>query len=160
MPGMRLNRAHMHSAILKTVLGVAIAAGLTGMVAWCATQTHDRSQLNLGLARSEQALRRVAMHIAEFSPLAAPLARASCADVRPPEAIATPDPLLQLDDSHVRVSFIIDSAGRVQSPFILEGAGPVDDLVVLRAVRYWRFRPALCNGVPTEMEARVRFAEQ
>ena len=125
-----------------------------------ASPSLDRWQLDLAFSRSEQSLRRVPMHIAEFRPLAPPLARPTCADSRPPEAIATPDPLLQLDDLHVRVSFIVDAAGRVESPFILESAGTADDQVVLRAVRYWRFRPALCNGVPTEMEARVRFVEQ
>jgi outer membrane biosynthesis protein TonB len=29
--------------------------------------------------------------------------------------------------------------------------------VVLHAVRAWRYRPALCNGVPTDSEVRVRF---
>jgi hypothetical protein len=24
-------------------------------------------------------------------------------------------------------------------------------------VRRWRYRPALCNGVPTESEARIQF---
>jgi hypothetical protein len=28
---------------------------------------------------------------------------------------------------------------------------------VLRAIGHWRYRPALCNGVPTDAEALIRF---
>ncbi len=80
--------------------------------------------------------------------------------MQPPEALLTPDPLLELqsDDRNVRVSFIVGSDGHVHSPFILESGGPGEDQIVLRAVRLWRYRPALCNGVPTDFEARVRFS--
>lgn len=111
------------------------------------------------LARLEQSLRRMPAHISEFTPIAEPLAIPRCGDVRPPEALATPDPLLQLDqeDRRVRVSFIVGADGRVHSPFILDSGGPREDQVVLRAVRRWRYRPAMCNGVPTDSEARVQF---
>jgi len=111
------------------------------------------------LAQLEDQLRRSPAHLSEFSPVSEPLALPRCGDVRPPEALATPDPILQLDDENlrVRVSFIVGADGRVHSPFILDSGGPREDQVVLRAVRRWRYRPALCNGVPTESEARVQF---
>jgi TonB family protein len=89
-----------------------------------------------------------------------PLALPSCSSVRPPEALVTPDPLprVQADVLRVRVSFIVGSDGLVHSAFVLESGGPGQDEVVLRAVRDWRYRPALCNGVPTDSEARVRFS--
>lgn len=130
------------------------------MCGWGATPNPDRLQIDLDLEHSELVLSRVPMHISEFEPLASPLDTSSCAENRPPEALATPDPLLELDDLRVRVSFIVDANGHVESPFILESAGTADDEIVLRAVSHWRFRPALCNGVPTEMEARVRFTTQ
>lgn len=99
-------------------------------------------------------------HISEFSPVSEPLALAKCGSVRPPEALLTPDPLLPAEDDDllVRVSFIVGSDGHVHSAFVLSGAGPGEDEAVLRAVRQWRYRPALCNGVPTDSEARVRFS--
>jgi TonB family protein len=89
-----------------------------------------------------------------------PLALPKCGNVRPPEALLTPDPLLppEDDDLLVRVSFIVGSDGHVHSAFVLKGAGPGDNEAVLNAVRNWRYRPALCNGVPTDSEARVRFS--
>jgi TonB family protein len=146
----------MRSGTRRTITGLLLFA-LHASCGWTTTLTFHDSRLDRGLATLEQSLYRVPVHVAEFSPLASPLARATCADSRPPEALATPDPLVQLDDADVRVSFIVDASGRVESPFILQSAGILDDEAVLRAVRYWRFRPALCNGVPTEMEARVRF---
>jgi len=94
--------------------------------------------------------------------MAHPMALPRCGDTRPPEALATPDPLVLLDDpdSPVRVSFIVGADGRVYSPFILDGGGPAEDQVVLRTVRRWRYRPALCNGVPTDSEARVQFSHR
>ena len=112
------------------------------------------------LAQLEEGLRRVPAHISEFSPVSAPLALPKCGSMRPPEALLTPDPLLPAedDDLPVRVSFIVGSDGHVHSAFVLNGAKPGEDEAVLRAVRQWRYRPALCNGVPTDSEARIRFS--
>lgn len=111
------------------------------------------------LAELEHNLRRAPAHISEFSPTSEPLALPKCGSIRPPEALLTPDPLLQGrdDDLNVRVSFIVGSDGHVYSPFILVSGSPEEDRLVLRTVRLWRYRPALCNGVPTDYEARVRF---
>ena len=89
-------------------------------------------------------------------------ARASCEATKPPEALATPNPLLDKPDPNakVTVSFIIGTDGRVHSPLILESAGPSEDRTVLDTVRYWRYRPALCNGVPTEAEGKIEFSSR
>ncbi len=108
----------------------------------------------------ENPLRRVPVHISEFSPVSAPLDLPKCGSVSPPEALLTPDPLLHVQDKdvNVRVSFIVGTDGYVHSAFILDSGGPEEDEIVLRAVRFWRYRPALCNGVPTDYEALVRFS--
>ncbi len=89
-----------------------------------------------------------------------PLALPKCSNVSLPEALLTPDPLLpvQNNDLKVRVSFIVGSDGYVHSAFIIDSGGPDEDQMVLRAVRFWRYRPALCNGVPTDYEALIRFS--
>lgn len=89
-------------------------------------------------------------------------ARSRCGDVQPPEALATPEPLLAPARGRmkVRVSFIIGTDGRVHSPLILESAGPTGDRRVLQIVRTWRYRPATCNGVPTETEGKVEFSSR
>ena len=112
------------------------------------------------LTQAESILRRVPAHISEFNPVSEPLELPKCGQVSPPEALLTPDPLLPPDDGDqpVRVSFIVGSDGHVHSAFVLAGAGRSEDEAVLRAVRQWRYRPALCNGVPTDSEARVRFS--
>jgi TonB family protein len=104
----------------------------------------------------------VPAHISEFNPVDAPMAIGKCGAARPPEALLTPDPLLPAasGDLPVRVSFIVGADGRVYSAFVMSSGGPEQDNVVLRAVRQWRFRPALCNGVPTDFEGRVRFSIQ
>jgi hypothetical protein len=86
------------------------------------------------LTQWEQNLRRMPVHISEFVPVAEPLALSGCGDVRPPEALLTPDPMLQVqdDDLHVRVSFIVGSDGHVLSPFILDSGGPEQDQLILR----------------------------
>ncbi|MGO8985121.1 MAG: TonB family protein [Terriglobales bacterium] len=111
------------------------------------------------LSQLEKTLGHVPAHISEFSPVSEPLALPKCGDVRPPEALLTPDPLLhpEDDDMNVRVSFIIGSDGHVYSAFIMDSGSPNEDQVVLRVVSSWRYRPAMCNGVPTDSEARVRF---
>lgn len=83
----------------------------------------------------------------------------ACEDVRPPEELTTPDPLTTAvtRGKRVKVSFIIGTDGRVHSPLILESAGMAGDRRVLQTVRTWRYRPAMCNGVPTEIEGKVAF---
>ncbi|HEY1658820.1 MAG TPA: energy transducer TonB [Candidatus Sulfotelmatobacter sp.] len=89
-------------------------------------------------------------------------ARSRCEDTQPPEALATPDPLLvpAAKGVTVKVSFIIGSDGRVHSPLILESAGSTEDRNVLQTVRGWRYRPATCNGVPTEAEGKIEFSRR
>ncbi len=99
---------------------------------------------------------------AEFSDIPHVSARSRCEDTRPPQALTTPDPLLVPAGAglKIKVSFIIGSDGRVHSPLILQSAGPVGDRNVLRTVRTWRYRPATCNGVPTEAEGKIEFSRR
>lgn len=146
--------------ILKKLAGSVLMAGAVAVLGWSATADPTRVALeHPALAQLEDDLRRVPAHLSEFSPVSEPLALPLCGDVRPPEALVTPDPLLLPEDENlrVRVSFIVGADGRVHSPFILDSGGPRGDQVVLHAVRRWRYRPALCNGVPTDSEARVQF---
>jgi hypothetical protein len=148
-------------AITGKVLTRAALVALGSGVAWCvAVSSQPVIPFRTPLAGLEQSLRRIPVHVSEFVPVAEPLARSSCGDVRPPEALLTPDPMLQVqdDDLHVRVSFIVGPDGLVHSPFVLDSDGSKEDQLILRTVLRWRYRPALCNGVPANSEARVRFA--
>jgi TonB family protein len=148
---------------VKVTIILAMAVLLvvfSSVLSWCAVTSASRVSADRPIAQLEDALRRVPAHFSEFSPMSEPLALPKCGDVRPPEALLTPDPPLPVKDDamHVRVSFIVGSDGHVHSEFILDSGGPDEDQIVLRAVRFWRYRPALCNGVPTDSEARVRFS--
>jgi TonB family protein len=106
-------------------------------------------RLTRSLARSSQFLD--IQHIAQEQ---------ACEQVEPPVALATPDPLFisTVQGKRVKVSFIIGTDGRVHSPLILESAGMRGDRRVLDTVRTWRYRPATCNGVPTETEGKIEFS--
>jgi|SRR4051812_18904639 len=140
-----------------TLALVIVVAAIPG---WSATPNSCRVTVErAALSEWESELGRTPAHLSEFSPVSEPLAIPRCGDVRPPEALVTPDPIVQLDDENrrVRVSFIVGADGNVHSPFILDSGGAREDQLVLHAIRRWRYRPALCNGVPTESEARVLF---
>ena len=87
-------------------------------------------------------------------------ARVVCQDVQQPQALTTPNPLFvaAAHGRRVKVSFIIGADGRVHSPLILESAGLSGDRDVLQVVRSWRYRPATCDGVPTEIEGKIEFS--
>ena len=139
---------------------ILIAVLVSCVLAWCTpTETFRANSARDPQTIFERRLERVPAHISEFNPVSEPLALPRCGDVRPPEALLTPDPLLpsETGDLSVRVSFIVGSDGHVHSAFVLSGAEPSEDAAVLRAVQQWRYRPALCNGVPMDSEARVRF---
>ncbi len=146
----------------KAFAAVVLLAGLSGVLVWCAATSPPPSTViphRTPLKQLEKTLRRVPAHISEFSLVSEPLALPKCGNVRLPEALLTPDPPLNVQDDnlHLRVSFIVGSDGHVHSAFVLDSGGPAEDQIVLRAVRFWRYRPALCNGVPIDSEARVRF---
>jgi TonB family protein len=113
-------------------------------------------------SKSGKRLSIASSHISELTPGEWPLAVPKCGDVRPPEALLTPDPplYLQKDSPQVRVSFVIGPDGQVHSAFVLDSGSRAEEETILRALRHWRFRPALCNGVPTDSEAVVRFVLQ
>jgi len=113
------------------------------------------------LSEREQKFNIREMHDSNFSAMSRVTVRASCEAAQPPEALATPDPLLDGDTStRTTVTFIIGIDGRVHSPLILESLGPSGDRIVLDAVRTWRYRPATCNGVPTEVEGKIAFSSR
>ena len=116
------------------------------------------STLELRERQLSQTLRRAA----QYSDVPHISSRPACAAVEPPEALTTPDPLFTTaaNGRKVRVSFIIGTDGRVHSPLILESAGVAGDRRVLQTVRTWRYRPATCNGVPTETEGKVEFSSR
>lgn len=114
------------------------------------------------LSERERQVWRSPARAAEFSDVPHVSARSRCEDAQPPQALTTPAPLaLPLAASlKIKVSFIIGADGRVHSPLILQSAGPVGDRSVLRTVRTWRYRPATCNGVPTEAEGKIEFSHR
>lgn len=123
----------------------------------------DRPEASLRptISAREQLIFKPPIHDAHFSDVPHTAARSRCEDTEPPQALATPNPLLLgLEDEAVTVSFIVGTDGKVHSPLILRGTNPRGNRLVLDAVRNWKYRPATCNGVPTDMEARVQFSRR
>jgi TonB family protein len=112
------------------------------------------------LERRERQVAKAPNRNSQFSDVPHVSSQPACEDVRPPEALTTPDPLFAPEGGRVRVSFIVGTDGRVHSPLILESAGLAGDRRVLQTVRTWRYRPATCNGVPTETEGKIEFSSR
>lgn len=124
--------------------------------------THGTNLSSSSLEQREHQVARTLTRASQFVGVQHISSRPQCADVQPPQALTTPDPLFTStsDGRSVKVSFIIGVDGRVHSPLILESAGLVGDRHVLQTVRTWRYRPATCNGVPTETEAKIEFSSR
>jgi TonB family protein len=136
--------------LLSMIPAVVLAVGTPAPLPLSATLEQRESQVARRLSRASQFVDVV--HVS----------RPSCENVRPPQALATPDPLFAptAKDQKVTVSFIIGTDGRVHSPLILQSAGLAGDRHVLQTVRTWRYRPATCNGVPTEIEGKIEFSSR
>lgn len=115
-----------------------------------------------GLDQRERFVSRTLKRASQYVDVPHVSSRPACEDVRAPQALTTPDPLFTttVNGRKVKVSFIIGTDGRVHSPLILESAGIAGDRRVLQTVRTWRYRPATCNGVPTETEGKVEFSSR
>lgn len=139
-----------------------VLAAAASAICLASIQSSSLGRVQASLSAHEHEIWTSAVHGSKFSPVPRTTARTSCEATRAPEALATPNPLLDNPDSDakVTVSFIIGADGRVHSPLVLESAGPSEDRTVLDTVRSWRYRPATCNGVPTEAEAKVEFSSR
>jgi TonB family protein len=149
-------------ALRKLCLLVLIASASITAHASVGSSSLRVSDGGLSLAIREHQIWTSAVRDSEFAAVPHTTARTSCAATQPPQALATPNPLLDQPDPNakVTVSFIIGADGLVHSPLILESAGPGEDRTVLNAVRSWRYRPAMCNGVPTEAEGKIEFSSR
>jgi TonB family protein len=141
--------------LLSLVLAVPISTAAS-------VQAPDSRPGQAVLTAREHQVFKTLSRAAEFSDIPHVSARARCSDTRPPEALTTPDPLLVPTEAglKVKVSFIIGADGRVHSPLILQSVGLAGDRNVLQTVRAWRYRPATCNGVPTETEGKIEFSRR
>jgi len=145
-------RLHILPAVAAVAISVGTLVASTPSVRQPSTTFEERER------QVSKALTRASQFVDVYHISSAPV----CEDVQPPEALATPDPILTpaASGKRVKVSFIIGTDGRVHSPLILESAGLAGDRHVLQTVRTWRYRPATCNGVPTETEGKIEFSSR
>jgi TonB family protein len=147
---------------------IPFAAGLVVAAALCAplpvnagrSPVRTRAISVVSLQAKEQKIWRFPVHDSEFADVPHTTAKSRCENTQAPEALTTPNPLLDSVEPEVKiqVSFIVGTDGRVHSPLILQSAGSNDIRAVLDTVRSWRYRPAMCNGVPTETEGKIQFS--
>jgi TonB family protein len=139
---------------------LCISIFVTAGVGFASVQTPSTQFHRQTLHDRERQIWRVPARDAEYSQVPHESGRPRCSDLEAPQALTTPDPFLTTlgQELKIRVNFIIGTDGRVHSPLILQSAGRLGDRDVLRTVRTWRYRPATCNGVPTEAEGNVEFS--
>ena len=120
-----------------------------------------RPESSSSLLRQENKHWATVSRNSRFSTITNAASRTTCERTVAPEALATPNPLVDAGQKlKIVVSIIIGTDGQVHSPFILESAGPVQDNTILSTVRAWRFRPAMCNGSPAESEGKIEFSRR
>jgi hypothetical protein len=103
------------------------------------------------------------INLLRFQPLEEADVDMECESTEPPQALATPHTWVAAipDNTKIVVNFIIGTDGQVYSPFVLDGAAS-DSLYrkLVNEVRRWHYRPALCNGVPTDAEVKVQLSSR
>jgi hypothetical protein len=103
------------------------------------------------------------VNLLKFQPLEEADVAMECESTVPPQALATPHAWVAAipDNTKIVVNFIIGTDGQVYSPFVLDGSGS-DSLYrkLVNEVRHWHYRPALCNGVPTDAEVKVQLSSR
>ena len=147
----------MKDCIFYRVWAAAVLLALPSSTAAVSTVPRLRPAT---LEQRERQLSRTLTRTSQFEDVPHINRRWSCEQAHAPVALTTPDPLFvpATRGNRVQVSFIIGVDGRVRSPLILESAGLAGDRRVIETVRHWRYRPATCNGVPTETEGKIEFS--
>ncbi|MFY9910024.1 MAG: TonB family protein [Candidatus Sulfotelmatobacter sp.] len=141
-------------------IGLWLSIFATSGMSLASVQTPISGLRHSNLTNREHQAWKTPARAAEYSDVPLVSERPRCADSQAPQALTTPDPMLVAPGAgpKVKVNFIIGADGRVYSPLILQSGGRLGDRDVLRTVRSWRYRPATCNGVPTEAEGNVEFS--
>ena len=76
----------------------------------------------------------------------------------PPRPLATPLPSFSdRARPNMKIRFIIGTDGHLHKLAVINSGGVAADTKAVNALRQWRYRPALCNGVPMEAEGTVEF---
>jgi TonB family protein len=144
-------RARIISAVLLLALPASGSPSRVRLGLRVPTSESNWAEPNSRIWRSIQ-------HRASFEAMQRNSQDSACEAEAPPEALTTPNPLSSSGQKlTLTVSFVVGTDGRVYSPLVLDGGNDDLDRQVLDLVRHWRYRPALCNGAPTEAEARVEF---
>jgi TonB family protein len=81
-----------------------------------------------------------------------------CPVILPPKPLATPLPAFpKAGHGELKIRFVIGTDGRLHKLAIVNSAGRTADSNAVKTLRQWRYKPATCNGVPTEAEGTVEF---
>lgn len=77
-----------------------------------------------------------------------------------PRAVYQPSPVM--DDAMrkaapgtVKIVFVVDPSGRVESPTVLSSSDPIFERAAINAVKQWRFEPGRRNGQSVSFRMRV-----
>ncbi len=146
---------------MRDVVWLAVLWSMLSLAALAITTASPGPQ-SATLALRESRVSKTLARASQFVDVPHVTLQPACEDIRPPEPLTTTDPLFApaAHGRRVKVSFIIGIDGRVHAPLILESAGVSGDRRVLQTVRTWRYRPATCNGVPTETEGKIEFSSR
>jgi len=68
-----------------------------------------------------------------------------------------PEVLKRVDVPKVTLMFVINKDGTVENVRLLGSQDPEFDALVMEAVEYWRFKPALKDGKPVRCWSKTRF---
>ncbi len=141
--------------VLLFLLPAACVATVPSASSWISPAVfHDNSYPKLASGHVD---------LLKFQPLEEADVAMECESAEPPQALVTPHAWVTAipDNTKIVVNFIIGTDGQVYSPFVLDGAGSDSlDRKLVDEVSHWQYRPALCNGVPTDAEVKVQLSNR
>lgn len=127
---------------LLLVFGLALTASATAPLTAVSARPHDPNLNSIKLARA-----------ANFSPM---VDGDVCGRYHAPELVYERPPVGISHPAQITLNFVVDLDGNVGSVFVLDMTDPKSAEHLLNAVAGWHYRPATCDGVPTQSQATVR----
>lgn len=139
----------------KRICGIVLAVVLVTAACFAAANKTTAASLQQGLLDLNASQTSAVSPSSAFMPIEQAGLEAGCTSFRAPRLVTFVATDFLPANKSLTVDVIINKEGAVDSLLVLDDPGPALEHKIADRVRRWVYRPALCNGMPVDVEGKI-----